>query len=55
MCSNFFKKALNMISNSFPGVMDSLIPFFTIFNSIVVGGVGTKYINFLTGIIQAYV
>ena len=55
MCSNFFKKALNMISNSFPGVIDSLIPFFTIFNPIVWGGVGTKNINFLTGLIQGYV
>ena len=54
MCSNFFLNALNMILNSFPGVIDSLIPFFTIFNPIV-GGVGIKNINFLTGLIQAYV
>ena len=53
MCSNFFKNALNIFLNSFPGVIDSLIPLFTIFNPIAVGGVGTKNINFLTGLIQA--
>ena len=55
MCSNCFKNVLNMILNSFPGVIDSLIPSFTIFNPIVVGEVWTKNINFLTELIQAYV
>ena len=35
MYSSFFKYALNMILNSFPGVIGSLIPFFIIFRAFL--------------------